>query len=165
MCVVYINNSMSKFDNTLQKYHTLLEFGKSSETMFAAQGGTGINLGGSPIRPYPGTLDTGDMEKHVDKTKIKPGTARSVAELQLQDNEGLVRVVVNKLANKLPLTQAEQEIVSKIKFLARNKNKDLGSLKPSEDKGSSGGLSKALVSDEVEMLNDPNRPRMSYAQA
>jgi hypothetical protein len=104
------------------------------------------------------------MEKNVDKTKIKPGTARSVAQLQLQDNEGLVRVVVNKLANKLPLTQAEQEIVSKIKYLAKNKNKDLGSLKPSEDKGG-GGLSKALVSDEVEMLNDPNRPRMSYAQA
>jgi hypothetical protein len=162
--MVCINNNMSKFEETLKKHFVLLEFGKSSDTQFAAQGGTGINLGDSPIRPYPGTLDTGDMEQDTDQIKVRPGTKREVAKLAIQVNNGSVRTAMHKLANKEPLSQPEQEIVDKMMFMMKNKKDGKkSSIDPSADKEEN--LSKTVVSDNVELLNNPNRPKISYAQS
>jgi cystathionine beta-lyase/cystathionine gamma-synthase len=43
------------------------------------------------------------------------------------------------------------------------KTGNVSSLKPEEDKETN--LAKTVVSDNVETLNNPNRPRVSYAQA
>jgi hypothetical protein len=154
---------MSKFEETLKKHFFLLEFGKSSDTQFAAQGGTGLNLGDSPIRPYPGTLDTGDIEQDTDQIKVRPGTKREVAKLAIQVNNGAVRTAMHKLANKEPLSQPEQEIIDKMMFMMKNKINKKGSIDPNVDKEEN--LSKTVVSDNVEMLSDPNRPKISYAQS
>jgi hypothetical protein len=160
--MVCINNSMSKFEETLNKYYGLLEY--ASTGTFGQSGNTAINPNASPIRPMPGTMDTGDMEQPLDKTKIRAGTPRSIAKLQLQDNEGDIRTTINKLAVGKPLTQPEQEIVAKIKGMDRfKKTGNVSSLKPEEDKETN--LAKTVVSDNVETLNNPNRPRVSYAQA
>ena len=153
---------MSKFEETLNKYYSLLEY--ASTGTFGQSGNTAINPNASPIRPMPGTMDAGDMEQTIDKTKIRAGTPRSIAKLQVHDNNGDVTTAINKLANKTPLTQAEQEIVSKIKFMDKNKTPSTKNpLNPDEDKESN--LAKTIVSDDVETLNNPNRPRLSYAQS
>lgn len=153
---------MSKFEETLKKYYSILEY--ASTGTFGQSGNTAINPNASDIRPMPGTMDTGDMEQDIDKTKIRAGTPRSIAKLQLQDNEGDIRTTINKLAVGKPLTQPEQEIVAKIKDMAKfKKTGNVNSIKPEEDKESS--LSKTIVSDNVETLNNPNRPRVSYAQS
>lgn len=153
---------MSKFEETLNKYYSLLEY--ASTGTFGQSGNTAINPNASPIRPMPGTMDAGDLEQDIDKTKIRAGTPRAIAKLQLQDNEGDIRTTINKLAVNKPLTQPEQEIVAKIKDMAKfKKTGSLGSLKPDEDKETN--LAKTVVSDNVETLNNPNRPRVSYAQA
>jgi len=160
--MVCINNSMSKFEQTLNKYYGLLEY--ASTGTFGQSGNTAINPNTSPIRPMPGTMDTGDMEQDIDKTKIRAGTPRAIAKLQLQDNEGDIRTTINKLAVGKPLTQSEQEIVAKIKDLNQiKKTGNLSPLKPEEDEETN--LAKTVVSDNVETLNNPNRPRVSYAQA
>lgn len=153
---------MSKFEQTLNKYYGLLEY--ASTGTFGQSGNTAINPNASPIRPMPGTMDAGDLEQDIDKTKIRAGTPRAIAKLQLQDNEGDIRTTINKLAVGKPLTQPEQEIVAKIKDLEKiKKTGNLNPLKPDEDKEAN--LSKTVVSDNVETLNNPNRPRLSYAQA
>lgn len=153
---------MSKFEDTLKKYYGLLEY--ASTGTFGQSGNTAINPNASPIRPMPGTMDAGDLEQDIDKTKIRAGTPRSIAKLQVQDNNGDVRTAINKLANNKPLTQPEQEIVSKIKFMAKqNQGGVKNSLNPDVDKEPN--LSKTVVSDNVETLNNPNRPRLSYAQS
>lgn len=152
---------MSKFEETLNKYYSLLEY--ASTGTFGQSGNTAINPNASPIRPMPGTMDTGDMEQDIDKTKIRAGTPRAVAKLQMQDNNGDIRTTINKLAVNKPLTQAEQEIVNKIKFMADPKKAGSNPLKPEEDKEET--LAKTVVSDNVETLNNPNRPRLSYAQS
>ena len=109
-------------------------------------------------------MDAGDMEAPRDKTKIRPGTPRPVATLQLQDNEGEIRATINNLVNGLPLTQSQQEIVNKIKFMAKNKrNVSKNTLNPGADKQAK--LSKTVMNDDVETLNNPNRPSPSYAQS
>jgi len=153
---------MSKFEETLNKYYSLLEY--ASTGTFGQSGNTAINPNTSPIRPMPGMMDAGDLEQDIDKTKIRAGTPRAIAKLQLQDNEGDIRTTINKLAVNKPLTQPEQEIVAKIKDLAKYKaTGKVSSLNPDEDKETN--LAKTVVSDNVEMLNNPNRPRVSYAQA
>ena len=153
---------MSKFEETLNKYYDLLEY--ASAGTFGQSGNTGINPNASPIRPLPGMMDAGDLEQDIDKTKIRAGTPRSIAKLQLQDNEGDIRTTINKLAVGKPLTQPEQEIVAKIKDMAKvKKTGNVNSIKPEEDKEAN--LSKTIVSDNVETLNNPNRPRVSYAQS
>jgi len=160
--MVCINNSMSKFEETLNKYYGLLEY--ASAGTFGQSGNTGINPDASPIRPLPGKMDTGDLEQDIDKTKIRAGTPRSIARLQLQDNQGDIRTTINKLAVGKPLTQPEQEIVAKIKTMDKiKKTGNVSSLNPDVDKEVN--LSKTVVSDNVETLNNPNRPRVSYAQA
>ena len=160
--MVCINNSMSKFEETLNKYYGLLEY--ASAGTFGQSGNTGINPNASPIRPLPGMMDAGDLEQDIDKTKIRAGTPRSIARLQLQDNEGDIRTTINKLAVGKPLTQPEQEIVAKIKTMDKiKKTGNVSSLNPDVDKEVN--LSKTVVSDNVETLNNPNRPRVSYAQA
>jgi len=153
---------MSKFEKTLNKYYELLEF--ASAGTFGQSGNTGINPNTSPIRPLPGMMDAGDLEQDIDKTKIRAGTPRSIARLQLQDNEGDIRTTINKLAVGKPLTQPEQEIVAKIKTMGKiKKSGNVNPLNPEVDKEVN--LSKTVVSDNVETLNNPNRPRVSYAQA
>jgi len=153
---------MSKFEQTLNKYYGLLEY--ASTGTFGQSGNTAINPNTSPIRPMPGTMDTGDMKQDIDKTKIRAGTPRAIAKLQLQDNEGDIRTTINKLAVGKPLTQSEQEIVAKIKDLNQiKKTGNLSPLNPEEDEETN--LAKTVVSDNVETLNNPNRPRVSYAQA
>jgi hypothetical protein len=153
---------MSKFEETLNKYYGLLEY--ASAGTFGQSGNTGINPDASPIRPLPGKMDTGDLEQDIDKTKIRAGTPRSIARLQLQDNQGDIRTTINKLAVGKPLTQPEQEIVAKIKTMDKiKKTGNVSSLNPDVDKEVN--LSKTVVSDNVETLNNPNRPRVSYAQA
>jgi hypothetical protein len=160
--MVCINNNMSKFEETLKKYYGILEFAGAGT--YGQSGNTGINPDASPIRPMPGMMDAGDMEAPRDKTKIRPGTPRPVATLQLQDNEGEIRTTINNLAVGKPLTQAQQEIVSKIKFMANaKKSSPKNSLNPGIDKEAN--LSKTMVSDDVETLNNPNRPSPSYAQS
>jgi len=155
--MVRINNSMSKFQETLNKYFKLLEY--ASTGSFAQTGSSGLNPDASPIRPMPGEMDAGDMEKPKDKTQIRAGTPRSVAKLQMQDNAGDIRTTINNLAVGKPLTQAQQEIVNKIKFMAKNKN----TLNPGADKQAE--LSKTVMNDDVAILNNPNRPSPSYAQS
>ena len=160
--MVCINNNMSKFEETLKKYYGILEFAGAGT--YGQSGNTGINPDASPIRPMPGMMDAGDMEAPRDKTKIRPGTPRPIATLQLQDNEGEIRTTINNLAVGKPLTQAQQEIVSKIKFMANaKKSSPKKSLNPGIDKEAN--LSKTMVSDDVETLNNPNRPSPSYAQS
>lgn len=153
---------MSKFEKTLNKYYQLLEFQNAGT--YGQAGSTAINPDASPIRPLPGMMDTGDMEKDIVKTPILKGTPREIAKLQQVDNEGGIRVIINKLANKIPLTQAEQETVNKLKFISKNggQEKPNNPLNPEVDKEPN--LSKTVVSDDVEQLNNPNRPRLSYAQ-
>jgi len=160
--MVCINNNMSKFEETLKKYYGILEFAGAGT--YGQSGNTGINPDASPIRPMPGMMDAGDMEAPRDKTKIRPGTPRSVATLQLQDNEGEIRSTINNLAVGKPLTQSQQEIVNKIKFMAKNKsNVSKNTLNPGADKQAK--LSKTVMNDDVETLNNPNRPSPSYAQS
>lgn len=160
--MVCINNNMSKFEETLKKYYSILEY--ASTGTFGQSGNTAINPNTSPIRPMPGMMDAGDLEQDIDKTKIRAGTPRSIAKLQLQDNEGDIITTINKLAVGKPLTQPEQEIVAKIKDMAKiKKTGNVNSIKPEVDKEEN--LSKTVVSDNVETLNNPNRPRVSYAQA
>lgn len=161
---------MSKFEETLKKYYSILEY--ASTGTFGQSGNTAINPNTSPIRPMPGMMDAGDLEQVINKTEIKPGTPRSIAKLQMQDNEGEVLATINKLAVGKPLTQPEQEIVAKIKDMAKiKKTGNVNSIKPEVDKevdkeeDKVGNLSKTVVSDNVETLNNPNRPRVSYAQA
>lgn len=153
---------MSKFEETLKKYYSILEY--ASTGTFGQSGNTAINPNTSPIRPMPGMMDAGDLEINIDKTKIRVGTPGPIAKLQLQDNEGDIRTTINKLAVGKPLTQPEQEIVAKIKDMAKiKKTGNVNSIKPEVDKEEN--LSKTVVSDNVETLNNPNRPRVSYAQA
>ena len=151
---------MSKFQETLNKYYKLLEY--ASTGSFAQSGSSGLNPDASPIRPMPGTMDAGDMEKPKDKTQIRAGTPRSVAKLQMQDNAGDIRTTINNLAVGKPLTQAQQEIVSKIKFMVNNKVSK-NTLNPGAD--TQAKLSKTVMNDDVETLNNPNRPSPSYAQS
>ena len=151
---------MSKFQETLNKYYKLLEY--ASTGSFAQSGSSGLNPDASPIRPMPGTMDAGDMEKPKDKTQIRAGTPRSVAKLQMQDNAGDIRTTINNLAVGKPLTQAQQEIVSKIKFMVNNKVSK-NTLNPRAD--TQAKLSKTVMNDDVETLNNPNRPSPSYAQS
>ena len=151
---------MSKFQETLNKYYKLLEY--ASTGSFAQSGSSGLNPDASPIRPMPGTMDAGDMEKPKDKTQIRAGTPRSVAKLQMQDNAGDIRTTINNLAVGKPLTQAQQEIVSKIKFMVNNKVSK-NTLNPGAD--TQAKLSKTVMNDAVETLNNPKRPSPSYAQS
>ena len=151
---------MSKFQETLNKYYKLLEY--ASTGSFAQSGSSGLNPDASPIRPMPGTMDAGDMEKPKDKTQIRAGTPRSVAKLQMQDNAGDIRTTINNLAVGKPLTQDQQEIVSKIKFMVNNKVSK-NTLNPGAD--TQAKLSKTVMNDDVETLNNPNRPSPSYAQS
>ena len=151
---------MSKFQETLNKYYKLLEY--ASTGSFAQSGSSGLNPDASPIRPMPGTMDAGDMEKPKDKTQIRAGTPRSVAKLQMQDNAGDIRTTINNLAVGKPLTQEQQEIVSKIKFMVNNKVSK-NTLNPGAD--TQAKLSKTVMNDDVETLNNPNRPSPSYAQS
>ena len=151
---------MSKFQETLNKYYKLLEY--ASTGSFAQSGSSGLNPDASPIRPMPGTMDAGDMEKPKDKTQIRAGTPRSVAKLQMQDNAGDIRTTINNLAVGKPLTQAQQEIVSKIKFMVNNKVSK-NTLNPGAD--TQAKLSNTVMNDDVETLNNPNRPSPSYAQS
>ena len=151
---------MSKFQETLNKYYKLLEY--ASTGSFAQSGSSGLNPDASPIRPMPGTMDAGDMEKPKDKTQIRAGTPRSVAKLQMQDNAGDIRTTINNLAVDKPLTQAQQEIVSKIKYMVNNKVSK-NTLNPGADKRAK--LSNTVMNDDVETLNNPNRPSPSYAQS
>ena len=151
---------MSKFQETLNKYYKLLEY--ASTGSFAQSGSSGLNPDASPIRPMPGTMDAGDMEKPKDKTQIRAGTPRSVAKLQMQDNAGDIRTTINNLAVGKPLTQAQQEIVSKIKFMVNNKVSK-NTLNPGAD--TQAKLSKTVMNDDVETLNNPNRPSPSYAHS
>ena len=151
---------MSKFQETLNKYYKLLEY--ASTGSFAQSGSSGLNPDASPIRPMPGTMDAGDMEKPKDKTQIRAGTPRSVAKLQMQDNAGDIITTINNLAVGKPLTQAQQEIVSKIKFMVNNKVSK-NTLNPRAD--TQAKLSKTVMNDDVETLNNPNRPSPSYAQS
>ena len=151
---------MSKFQETLNKYYKLLEY--ASTGSFAQSGSSGLNPDASPIRPMPGTMDAGDMEKPKDKTQIRAGTPRSVAKLQMQDNAGDIRTTINNLAVGKPLTQEQQEIVSKIKFMVNNKVSK-NTLNPGAD--TQAKLSNTVMNDDVETLNNPNRPSPSYAQS
>jgi signal recognition particle subunit SEC65 len=151
---------MSKFQETLNKYYKLLEY--ASTGSFAQSGSSGLNPDASPIRPMPGTMDAEDMEKPKEKTQIRAGTPRSVAKLQMQDNAGDIRTTINNLAVGKPLTQEQQEIVSKIKFMVNNKVSK-NTLNPGAD--TQAKLSKTVMNDDVETLNNPNRPSPSYAQS
>jgi len=166
---------MSKFTDTVTKYIDLYESGNGlsyggsggafTQSSGLDGGGSGTGSSQSPIR-FPGAYEipnAGPVKKY--SLPKKDDIPASMQELVAADNDGVIRTVINKLANKEPLTAPEQEIVNQIKHMDRDK--DASPLKQSLDNDKEENEMKStrtVMSDYVEMMNNPNRPRLSFSQ-
>jgi len=166
---------MSNFTDTVLKYIDLYESGNGlsyggsggafTQSSGLDGGGSGTGSSQSPLR-FPGAYEVpsaGPVQKYA--VPRKNDIPDSLKELAVADNQGVIRTVINKLANKEPLTAPEQEIVNQIKQM--DKHKDVSALKQSLDNDEEENEMKStrtVMNDEVEMMNNPNRPRLSFSQ-
>lgn len=165
---------MSVFNKVLDKFIDLYESGNGlsyggtagsfTQSSGLDSGGSGTGTSSSPIR-FPGTQTQPDQAPPVNKIKMPrkeieelPPSARALLQA---DNDGVIRNLINKLANKIPLTSQEQEIISLIKSFSKTPVK-----KPLDNDEEENEMksTRTVMSDDVEMMNNPNRPRLSFSQ-
>lgn len=157
---------MSKFKSTVDNLIDLYESG-SGLSYGGTRGAFTQHPDPSPLR-FPGSNEQIPFANpHINKYKIeKDGVPPQVQQLEYDDNEGLIRQLINYLAIKKRLTPGMQEMLAKIKALSKiSKGEETPIKKPLNNlKQEKPIKSKVLVGDEVEFSNNPNRPHLSFSQ-